>query len=351
MQIPLADDLHCHLRQGELMSLVTPLIRHGGCNRVLVMPNTNPPITNCAQAGEYRRQLMQIEPRVTYLMTLYLSPEVSTDDIRLNAKANHVQGIKCYPVGMTTNSEHGFNSLEEYYPLFAEMERLGLSLHIHGEQPGSNPLRSEAKFVQNIISVAMAFPKLKVVAEHVSTKESLEAVLRVPNLAASITPHHLQIVTEDVLNITSGVTQANILDHVKNPYLYCKPIAQSAENRDALLQAIRTRSPKIFLGSDSAPHTIAAKNSDKPPAGIFTQPYIMGYLATIFKRLDCEDYLEAFVCRNGAEFLDLPAKNIEYMEITDETIIVPDTVGGVLKPFLAGEEITKICIVTTGDAK
>ncbi|GFE53553.1 dihydroorotase [Babesia ovis] len=342
LRIPFADDLHCHLRQGEMMTRVTPLIRQGGCNRVLVMPNTKPPITSCAQAGEYRRQLLEIEPNVTFLMTLYLSLQISIDDLRANAKANHVQGIKCYPMGMTTNSEYGFNSLQEFYPLFAEMERLGLSLHVHGEQPGSSPLRSEAEFIHNIEAVAKAFPKLKVVAEHVSTKESLEAVARIPNLAASITPHHLYIVTEDVLKQTDGVTQENIVEHVKNPHLYCKPLAQGPEDRDALLQAIKSRSPKIFLGSDSAPHTIASKMSDTPPAGIFTQPFVMNYLATLFKQLDCLDYLEDFACRNGAAFLGLPEKEIEWIEVMDETVVVPDSIDGVIRPFLAGKEIVKI---------
>lgn len=254
--VPFADDLHCHLRQGEMMGLVTRYIRQGGCDRVLVMPNTIPPITSCAQAGEYRRQLLDIEPDVSFLMTLYLSHEISIADLRENAKSNYVQGIKCYPVGTTTNSQHGFKSLEEFYPIFSEMEKLGLSLHVHGEKPGESPLHAEEKFITNLENVARAFPRLKVVAEHVSTKACIEAVERTPNLAATITAHHLFITVNDVLNKTDNITLDNINEHIKDPHLYCKPLAKTEEDREALREVIKTRSKKFFLGSDSAPHTM-----------------------------------------------------------------------------------------------
>ncbi|ORM40043.1 putative dihydroorotase [Babesia sp. Xinjiang] len=328
LRVPFADDLHCHLRQGDMMSLVTPLIRQG--------------VTSCKQAGEYRKQLMDIEPKVDFLMTLYLSHKISIDDLRENAVINHVQGIKCYPVGMTTNSDHGFKSIEEFYPLFNEMERMGLSLHVHGERPGSSPLSSEADFINHVEGVSKAFPKLKVVAEHVSTKASLEAIGRIPNLAASVTPHHLFLITEDVLEHTEGITQENIVQHVKNPHLYCKPLAQGPDDREALLEAVRSRSSKIFLGSDSAPHTIEAKMSGKPPAGIFTQPFVMNYLATVFNQLGRLDYLEEFACRNGSRFLGLPEKEPEWIEVLDETMVVPSDINGVIMPFLAGKQIVKI---------
>ncbi|GIX61221.1 dihydroorotase [Babesia caballi] len=262
------------------------------------MPNTSPPVTSCAQAGSYRQELLAVEPRVDFLMTLYLSHAVSADDLRANARANHVQGVIHFlarpdcprsnatpwapPPTHSTDSRcaaprspHASQSLEEFYPLFAEMERLGLSLHIHGEQPGSSPLAAEAEFVPHVENVARAFPRLKVVAEHVSTRASLDAVSRVPNLAASVTPHHLFLTTEDVLHCSEGVTLQNITERIRDPHLYCKPLAKSAADRDALLEALKSRSPKIFLGSDSAPHPRSSKASGNPPAGVFSQPFLM----------------------------------------------------------------------------
>lgn len=342
MRIPFADDLHCHLRQGDMMALVIRYIIQGGCDRVLVMPNTIPPITTCAQAGAYRRQLLDIEPNVDFLMTLYLSNKVTPDDLHNYAKENNVQGIKCYPVGTTTNSQHGFKSLEEFYPLFSEMERLGLSLHIHGEQPGASPLCAEQQFITHVENVARAFPKLKVVAEHISTKQSIEAVQRIHNLGASVTPHHIFITVDDVLSDTRGVTLENITDFVKDPHLYCKPLAKSVEDRDAIRQAIKSKSEKLFLGSDSAPHSLVSKQGKTPPAGVFTQPFIMNYLATAFKQLDCFDYLEAFACKNGAMFLGLPPKQTRWLQVVeDETVTVPDTIENILVPFMAGKQIVK----------
>ncbi|GBE58544.1 dihydroorotase [Babesia ovata] len=237
---------------------------------------------------------------------------------------------------------HVSQSLEEFYPIFSVMEELGLSLHVHGEQPGSSPLSAEAEFIPHIEHVARSFPRLKVVAEHVSTKASLDAVSRIPNLAASVTPHHLFLTTDDVLSGLDGVTLDNIASHIKNPHLYCKPLAKSADDRDALLQAIKSRSSKVFLGSDSAPHPLAAKSSANPPAGIFTQPFLMNYVATIFKQLDRLDFLEDFACRNGATFLGLPPKELNFFEIDDETFAVPPTVDDILVPFLSGHQLLKI---------
>ncbi|KAK1445172.1 dihydroorotase [Babesia gibsoni] len=323
--VPFADDLHCHLRQGEMMGLVTRYIRQGGCDRVLVMPNTIPPITSCAQAGEYRRQLLDIEPDVSFLMTLYLSHEISIADLRENAKSNYVQG-----------------SLEEFYPIFSEMEKLGLSLHVHGEKPGESPLHAEEKFITNLENVARAFPRLKVVAEHVSTKACIEAVERTPNLAATITAHHLFITVNDVLNKTDNITLDNINEHIKDPHLYCKPLAKTEEDREALREVIKTRSKKFFLGSDSAPHTIFSKQSENPPAGVFTQPFLMNYLATIFKEMGCMDYLEDFTSKNGAEFLGLQPKEIKWMKVLDESFTLPNTIEDMLVPFMAGQNVTKI---------
>lgn len=322
MRIPFADDLHSHLRQGELMNNVVKHIRSGGCNRVLVMPNTKPNIASCKQALEYRNSLLAIEPNVDYLMTLYLSDNISIDDLKENAKNSHVQGIKCYPAGVTTNSEEGFHSLEHYYPLFSEMEKLNLSLHIHGESVNCNPLIAEDDFLINIEKVCRSFPNLKVVAEHVSTESSIEAVYRIHNLGATITPQHMILTTSDVLSSLDIDGLKDITKKIKDPYAYCKPIAKSTKDKGAILQAIKSKHPRIFLGSDSAPHLITSKESNEPPAGIFTQPYLICYLAEIFDSISSLEFLKDFTSKNGAEFLQLQPKENEYVFIEEKSFKV-----------------------------
>ncbi|UVC54400.1 dihydroorotase [Theileria orientalis] len=308
MQFMYADDLHSHLRQGEMMKKVVKYVRSGGCNRVLVMPNTIPEISKCSQALEYRNELMELEPKVDYLMTLYLSDKVSTDDLRTNAKSCHVQGVKCYPANVTTNSNMGFNTLEPYYPLFREMERLNLSLHIHGESPGCSPLVAEKEFLTNIENVCRSFPSLKVVMEHVSMKPSLELVKRTHNLGATVTPHHMVLTVSDVLETTELITLENVVSHLKDPFSYCKPLAKGKEDRQGILELLEAGHPRVFLGSDSAPHTIETKMSANPPAGVYTQPFLLQYLSDTFESKGFMDKLENFCCKNGQEFLGLPPK-------------------------------------------
>eukprot|EP00375_Theileria_parva_P001844 XP_764519.1 dihydroorotase [Theileria parva strain Muguga] len=261
MQFLYADDLHCHLRQGELMEKVVKYVRKGGWfvlntyNRVLVMPNTVPEITSCSQALEYRKKLLELDPNVEYLMTLYLTDDLSSEDLRNNAKKCHVQGVKCYPSGVTTNSDRGFNSFEKYYPLFSEMEKIGVSLHLHGELPGAPPLTAEKEFLPIVENVCRKFSSLKVVLEHVTSKDSLQVVKRIQNLAATITPHHMRLTVLDVLNTAENVTLQNVTKHLRDPYAYCKPLAKFEEDRHAILETLKSGHPRFFLGSDSAPHT------------------------------------------------------------------------------------------------
>ncbi|KAK2196292.1 bifunctional Dihydroorotase homodimeric type/Metal-dependent hydrolase/Amidohydrolase-related [Babesia duncani] len=325
-------------------------------NRVLVMPNLVPPITTCKQALEYHEKLVAIEPKVTFLMTLYLSLDVNAQDLEANAKKSHVKGLKCYPFGVTTNSSSGvdvsrlnwlhairFQSLEPFHHIFKTMESLDLSLHIHCESPGINPLNAERDYMPNVERIAKKYPRLKIVVEHASTKEALDLVYKYPNVGATITPQHLMFTIHDIVDSCEALELENLSFKITNPHLFCKPIYKDVQDLQELtrvmtiacneIQGIVSRHPRLFLGSDSAPHLKIAKASSTPPAGVYTQPFIINvgsqtrpltlqYYATIFDRLGCLDYLEAFAACNGAAFLNLPQKDVEYIEIQQKTVTV-----------------------------
>lgn len=329
ISIPPIDDLHVHLRQGEMMEAVAPSITQGGVTRVLVMPNLTPPISSISQAVAYRSDLIKLNPDVEYLMTLYLSPSISIEELRL-AEQNHVVGIKSYPKGVTTGSDAGVEDYEVYFPIFAEMENLGLSLHLHGEVPNTCVMQAEEKFLVNLNKIHSAFPGLKIVLEHVTTEAAINAVLACgPSVAASVTVHHIDLTISDV---------------VGNNVNFCKPVAKYESDRDAIRAIIKSGNPKFFLGSDSAPHLLSKKSTHCGcPAGIFSQPWIAQYLADAFDRLGCIDKLEAFACHNGAKFLGLPERTARtsHLRLERREFTVPPTffISGndSVIPFRAGQ--------------
>ncbi|CBZ49557.1 putative dihydroorotase protein [Neospora caninum Liverpool] len=283
--MPLISDMHAHLRQGEMAEFVTPMIKPGGCRRVLVMPNTVPPITTCAQAAAYREKLVKLDPGVDYLMTLFLSPEVSVDDLRRNAKACRVVGVKSYPKGVTTNSDQGVESYEQYYALFEAIEELGLTLHLHGEVPGVAPLDAEEAFLPFFQQVHSKFPSLKIVLEHVSTAAAIQAVKRMPpNVGATITPHHLMLTVDDVMKEETirMATEAGAhrglccAETVEKPHNFCKPLAKMKEDREALRQ----------------------------------------YLASIFAELGCISNLRKFADGNAAAFFGFEAASSFHLYVS-----------------------------------
>ncbi|CDJ50713.1 dihydroorotase protein, putative [Eimeria brunetti] len=354
--LPMGDDMHTHLRQGELMDAVVPHLRKGGCNRALVMPNTVPPIVTCSQALEYRNELLKRDPNVNYMMTLYLCPDVDPDDLAKNAKSSHVFGVKLYPRGVTTNSEAGVEDLAAFDGVFEVLQRCGLSLHVHAEAPRAPALEAEEMFLPVFEQIHMRFPDLKIVFEHISTAAAIEAVKGKQNIAATITAHHLLLTTADVLApeeggkpLEKGSSAGAAERRVLNPHNFCKPIAKCEEDRRALLNVIREGNPQFFLGSDSAPHPVTKKASDPPAAGVFTQPFLLAYLADIFARAGCLDKLRGFACENAAAFFGIPKK--ELIEGADCVVLertpfsVPKVVCGVegsgseVVPFLAGSEL------------
>ncbi|PHJ15373.1 dihydroorotase [Cystoisospora suis] len=356
--MPLASDMHTHLRQGKMTEFVTPMVRLGGCRRVLVMPNTEPPITTCAQAAAYREKLQQIDNSVEYLMTLYLSRDVSAEDLKTNAKACHVVGVKSYPRGVTTNSENGVESYEDYYSLFEVMSEQALTLHLHGEVPGAGPLEAEELFLPTFEQLHSRFPSLRIVLEHVSTASAIRAVRsKPPNVAATITPHHLMLTIDDVLKpdaITSASSPRDAptccsADAVAQPHNFCKPLAKTKEDREALRQVVRDGDSHFFLGSDSAPHPRSRKEASRPAAGVFTQPLLLSYLADFFTRLGCIRNLRKFTGVNAAKFFGFSdaglaeGRDCAVIEpspqmVPDVYLLPSDKTEGVV-PFMAGQQL------------
>ncbi|EGE08803.1 dihydroorotase [Trichophyton equinum CBS 127.97] len=300
LELPAAADMHVHLRQDAMMQLVTPYIRKGGVDTVFVMPNLQPPVTTVAQAVEYRNKLQEVEPDVHYLMSLYLHDSITPDVIK-EAAAAGITGVKVYPQGVTTNSAAGVTSLEDFYPVFEAMQEHDMVLNLHGEVPDVDVMNAEEAFLPTLKGINERFPKLRIVLEHCTTSAAVETVRSCgPTVAATITAHHLYLTVDDTVD----------------PLAFCKPIAKTPADRDALIRAICSGDSKFFLGTDSAPHQKSAKDQPKPAAGVFTQPYATQYVllaledaterGIIQESAVTQERLEGFLSRSGRRFYKLP---------------------------------------------
>ncbi len=335
LTIPLADDFHVHLRDGDLARSVTPLVRSGGVGRCLVMPNVNPPIRTAHDALNYQRALSHIAPDVTFLMTLFLHDGLTREELERAAEAG-VVAIKCYPRGVTTHSEHGATDLMAHAATFAAAEELGLVLCIHGEVPndaerGIDIMNAEEAFLPELERLHSAFPDLRIVLEHVSTAAAVNAVRELgDSVAATITAHHLLLTSEDWAD---------------NPYNFCKPVAKTPADRDALRAVIKAGHPKFFLGSDSAPHRQAHKECEHPKPGIFTTPILLPLIAQCMEELDCLDNLVEFAATFGRHFYRL-APNEGTVTLQRTPLRVPNHYGDVV-PFAAGTTLNWSIPLTT----
>ena len=225
-----------------------------------------PPITTVQHALKYQKRLQDLEPNVTFLMSLYLHPDITPETV-IEAKKAGVTGIKSYPAGVTTHSDHGVMSYEQFYPVFAEMERQDMILNLHGELPPSagkdvTVLNAEESFLPTLLDLHKRYPKLRIILEHCTTAAAIKAVQSCgPTVAATITAHHLFIIVDDWAG---------------DPHCFCKPVAKLPSDRRALLKAAISGDSKFFFGTDSAPHPAQTKRADKFAAGVFTQPYAVG---------------------------------------------------------------------------
>ncbi|KAK0261077.1 hypothetical protein B0A54_11743 [Friedmanniomyces endolithicus] len=286
LELPAAADMHVHLREGAMTELVvyrshrfqnvadnmltnhSPTIRRGGVNTVFVMPNLVPPITTVKHCLAYKETLESLEPNVTFLMSLYLHPNISPETV-IEAKRAGIAGIKSYPHGVTTHSDHGVMSYEHFYPVFEEMERQDMVLNLHGELPPSagidiTVLNAEEAFLPTLLDLHRRFPKLRIILEHCTSAAAIEAVKSCgPTVAATITAHHLFLIVDDWAG---------------DPHAFCKPVAKLPSDRRALLKAVVSGDSKFFFGTDSAPHRAETKRADRVAAGVFTQPHAVSFV-------------------------------------------------------------------------
>lgn len=319
------DDFHVHLRQGQVCGDYARDAQKAGFARVLVMPNTLPPVADAKGAAGYRRQIEVAAPGLQALMTFKLLPHLDRQGLQEMKEAGVVAG-KLYPEGVTTHSEDGFAKIKDAYPLFGLMEELGLVLCIHGEEPTAFSLDRESAFLPQLKAIHKTFPRLRIVLEHVSTAKGLDTVRELgPTVAGTITIHHMLYTLDDMLG---GPFK---------PHLFCKPLVKRPEDRLALQQAALEGSPKFFFGSDSAPHTREHKEACLCSAGVYTMPVSLSLLAQFFESAGALGKLENFTSRWGAEFYGLPL-NPGTITLKKDPWTVSKLYHGVV-PLMAGETL------------
>ena len=344
LKIRKGDDLHVHFRSGDVLRLVLPFTV-GQFGRALVMPNTRPkPILCAADACEYKAEILhevnsmgslfQTATLFEPLMTIQVNADTTPEIVREARKVGVVAG-KIYPEGVTTNSDNGVRDYKQLFPVFAEMEKVGLALSLHGEMPDHDipGLEKEVRFLEVLERIAPAFPDLRIVLEHITTLQAVECVESLSvNVAATITVHHLYLTLDHVIGYhrsTKGLMQ---------PHNFCKPVAKEESDRIILLSAATSGNPKFFYGGDSAPHPRGGKECADVCAGVFNAPVALPLLAEKFDEEGKLKRLENFVSRFGAEFYGLPL-NQESVELTEEEWEVPRCYAGVV-PFLAGQKLS-----------
>lgn len=329
------DDWHVHLRDGDMLTSVVNFTARQFA-RAIVMPNLRPPITTVAAAKGYRdRILAAVEPGLAFepLMTCYLTDTIDAGEVERGFAEGVFTACKLYPANATTNSAHGVTDIRNIQPVLEVMQRIGMPLLIHGEVTDREVdiFDREAVFIERILEKLIAdFPALKVVFEHITTADAVSFVeAGGPNLAATITPHHL------------AINRNAMFDGGIRPHFYCLPVAKRETHRLALRRAATSGSAKFFLGTDSAPHAVGDKESSCGCAGVFNAPFAMESYAKTFDEEGALDHLEAFASENGPRFYGLPL-NKGVIDLELRSCPVPETVkpgSESLVPFHAGETL------------
>ncbi|MBD5771739.1 dihydroorotase [Marinomonas colpomeniae] len=329
------DDWHLHFRdQDMLLETVSATARCFA--RAVVMPNLVPPVTTAALALSYKERILAARPEgssFTPIMTIYLTDKTSVQDIK-DAKAAGVLAAKMYPAGATTNSDSGVNSLESLYPVFEALADNDMLLLIHGEvtQKHIDIFDREKEFIdQHMVKIVDRVPNLKIVFEHITTKDAADFVLSARDgVAATITPQHLLLNRNDML------------DGGMRPHNYCLPVLKRSTHQAALRAVVKSGSPKFFLGTDSAPHTKDRKESDCGCAGCYSAWSALELYTQVFDELDALDKLEGFTSFHGADFYGLP-RNTESVTLIRKSWEVPGNItlpnGELIVPFFAGKEV------------
>lgn len=329
------DDWHLHVRDGDAMHAVVP---HTAAQfaRAIIMPNLKPPVTTTEQALAYKARILAAVPAgVPFepLMTLYLTDNLAPEEIA-RAKAAGIVACKLYPAGATTNSDFGVTDLRKIYPVLEAMQREGLLLLVHGEVTSSDIdlFDREAAFIdQQLIPLRRDFPELKIVFEHITTKEAAHYVREADRfVGATITPQHLLFNRNAIF--TGGI----------RPHYYCLPVLKREEHRQALVQVATSGSSKFFLGTDSAPHAAHLKEHASGCAGCYSAHAALELYATAFETAGALDKLEGFASFHGPDFYGLP-RNTSTVTLVKQTWTPPESFafgeGAELKPLAAGEAL------------
>lgn len=293
IEIPLPDDWHVHLRDDAMLEAVVEYTARR-FRYAMVMPNLVPPVTDTASAAAYRARILEHAPAdapdFRPLIAMYCSPLIDTTDLRVGIADGVVAAVKYYPAGATTNSEAGGTGLLQFLDLFEVLADLGVRLLVHAEDP--DPAvdifdREQAFLERELAPLCERLPELAVTVEHVSTAAGVAFVRDHPQAAATVTPHHLARERSDLL--ADGM----------RPDLYCKPVINSARDRDALIAAATSGDPDFMLGTDSAPHPTTAKYGPAAKAGVFNAAYGLEVVAEVFHRAGALEALASFVSANG----------------------------------------------------
>lgn len=329
------DDWHLHLRDGETLKAVLPDTAKQFA-RAIVMPNLRPPVSTADAARAYYDRIRQALPAALIfepLMTLYLTDNMATEEISRAHQDGVVKAVKLYPAGATTNSDSGVTSLAKCAAVLAEMEKSGMPLLIHGEVTDAeiDVFDREKVFIERHLQPLLKdFPGLKVVFEHITTKDAAEFVAQgSDNLAATITAHHL-LMNRNAM-FTGGI----------RPHHYCLPVLKRETHRQALVKAAISGSPKFFLGTDSAPHPKSAKEASCGCAGMYTAHAAIELYAEAFEAASALDKLEGFASFYGPDFYHLP-RNTDKITLRKEEWLVPESIpfaDDVLVPLRAGQTI------------
>lgn len=323
-------DMHLHLRDGDMLKLVGPLTSNT-FSGALIMPNLVPPITTKEALLSYKQRIKEACKGDDFeaYVTLFFKNDYTyefLEDIK-----NDIIGIKLYPAGITTNSETGVSSMdvEVLRPTLETMSKLGIPLCVHGETNGF-VMDREKEFMPIYESLAIAFPNLKIIMEHITTKDAIELLDKYDNLYATVTLHHLLITLDDV----AGGMLA--------PHLFCKPIAKRPEDRTALLNAALKAHPKLMFGSDSAPHPKHKKESCGCAAGVFTSPIALQVLVQLFEKHDCLENLNTFISLNAQKIynLKLTSKTIKLIKKDFTVPTIYEYKNENVVPMYAGETIS-----------
>ncbi|ASM11543.1 dihydroorotase [Serratia sp. OLHL2] len=335
LKIRRPDDWHIHLRDDEMLKTVVPYTSQV-FGRAIVMPNLVPPVTTVAAARAYRDRILAAVPQghnFTPLMTCYLTNSLAASELVSGFEQGVFTAAKLYPANATTNSSHGVSDVTGIYPLFEQMQKIGMPLLIHGEvtDPAVDIFDREARFIEQVMEpIRRHFPELKIVFEHITTKEAAQYVQAGNRfLGATITPQHLMFNRNHML--VGGI----------RPHLFCLPILKRNVHQEALRQAVASGSDRFFLGTDSAPHLKHRKESSCGCAGCFNAPNAIPAYAAVFEQLGALEHFEAFCSLNGPRFYGLPL-NEDFIELQRVPTTQPEEIAlgnESVIPFLAGETL------------